>query len=217
MNIAQGVTVAMAALALCGCASGANRLETQNWWRTTAALSGDDMEGRDTGSLGYDRAAAYVADRFASAGLSPAGDSGTYFQRIAFKDIEVVNEGTSFWLLNWDGGRTREFRFLHDISVVPAWNMPAHIEGALAFRGYCRPSDLDDVRGYVVMCIGTRRAGQTNAAQRLEAATAAGAVALINVDDISSPKNQRAGHSRMRGRWRSLTRPRHERQFPFFA
>lgn len=185
MNIAQGITLAAAALTLCACASGATSLETENWWRTTAALSGDDMEGRDTGSPGYDRAAAYVADRFRSAGLQPAGDNGTYLQRIAFKDLEVVSEGTSFWLLNWEGARTRELRFLHDISVTPAWNMPAHVEGALTFRGYCRPSDLDDVRGYVVMCIGTRRAGQTTAAQRLEAATAAGAVALINVDDIS--------------------------------
>lgn len=185
MKIAQGVTVALAALLLSACASGATSVETENWWRTTAALSGDDMEGRDTGSPGYDRAAAYVADRFRSAGLSPAGDNGTYYQRIAFKDIEVVNEGTSFRITNSNGQPARELRFLHDISVTPASNMPAHIEGVLTFRGYCRPSDLGDVRGHVVMCIGTRRAGQTTAAQRLEAVTTAGAVALINVDDIS--------------------------------
>lgn len=183
----NSIAVACAALALSACAttSGAPDAQTTAWWRTTAALSGDDMEGRDTGSPGYDRAAAYVAERFRSAGLSPAGDNGTYYQRIAFKDIEVVAEGTSFTFTNWNGQPTRELRFLHDISVTPAWNMPSHIEGQLIFAGYCRPSDLNDVRGYVVMCIGTRRVGQTTAAQRLEAATAAGAVALINVDDIS--------------------------------
>ena len=187
MNMKLASVIAVAALALGACASigGPPDAQTAAWWRTTGDLSSDDMEGRDTGSPGYDRAAAYVADRFERAGLSAAGDGGSYFQRISFKDIEVVNEGTSLWLLNSAGERTLELRFLHDISVAPAWNMPVHVEGALTFRGYCRPSDLDDVRGSVVMCIGTRRAGQTTAAQRLEAVTAAGAVALVNVDDIS--------------------------------
>lgn len=184
MKIAQGVTVALAALVLSARASGATSLETENWWRTTAALSGDDMEGRDTGSPGYDRAAAYVAERFRSAGLAPAGDNGTYFQRIAFRDIEVVSEDTEFWITNWAGEPRRELRFLHDISVTPAWGMPARIAGELTFQGYCRPSDLEDVRGYIVVCLGTRRAGQTTGAERLEAAAAAGAVAIINVDDI---------------------------------
>ena len=184
MKMAQGVIVALAALALSACASGATSRETQNWWRTTGALAGDDMEGRDTGSPGYDRAAAYVADRFRSAGLAPAGDNGTFFQRIAFKDIEVIGDGTSFSVTFANGG-TRALRFLHDISVTPAWGMASHIEGALTFRGYCTPADLENVRNKVVLCIGTRRAGQTTATQRLQAAAAAGAVALINVDDIS--------------------------------
>ena len=119
MKMAQGVIVALAALALSACASGATSREIQNWWRTTGALSGDDMEGRDTGSPGYDRAAAYVADRFRSAGLASAGDDGTFFQRIAFKDIEVIGEGTSISVTFANGG-TRALRFLHDISVTPA-------------------------------------------------------------------------------------------------
>ncbi|HEX4737897.1 MAG TPA: hypothetical protein VH331_10080 [Allosphingosinicella sp.] len=31
--------------------------DTAAWWRTTAFLSSDAMEGRDTGSAGYERAA----------------------------------------------------------------------------------------------------------------------------------------------------------------
>ena len=184
MKITHGVIGALAALVLSACASGAMNTEIQNWWRTTGALSGDDMEGRDTGSPGYDRAAAYVADRFRSAGLAPAGDNGTFFQRIAFKDIEVIGEGTSF-SVTFANGSTRALRFLHDISVTPAWGMASHVEGDLTFRGYCQRADLENVRDKVVLCIGTRRTGQTTAAQRLQAAAAAGAVALINVDDIS--------------------------------
>lgn len=182
--MARTASIALAALALSACAStGAPDAQPAAWWRTTAALSGDDMEGRDTGSPGYDRAASYVADRFASAGLRPAGDGGTYFQRIAFDDIEVTSEGTSF-AVNFANGGTRALRFLHDISVTPTWGMPAHIEAPLVYRGYCAPSDMTNVRGAVVICFGTRRTGQTLAAAQLAAATTAGAVGMIRVDDM---------------------------------
>jgi hypothetical protein len=184
--MARLIAIVCCALSVAACASagGAADSQTAAWWRTTEALSNDAMEGRDTGSPGYDRAAAYVADRFAAAGLLPAGDEGTYFQRIGFKDIEVIRAGTAF-SIEYPDGRSQPLRFLEDISIQPAWGMITQVEGRLTFRGFCSPSDLNDVRGEVVMCIGTRRAGQTTAAQRLEAATAAGAVALINIDDIS--------------------------------
>src|SRR4051812_507365 len=54
--------------------------DTRAWWHLTEALSGDDMEGRDVGSAGYDRAAKLVAEHFKANGLKPAGDNGTYFQ-----------------------------------------------------------------------------------------------------------------------------------------
>src|SRR3546814_1129612 len=40
------------------------------------------MEGRETGTRGYRMASAYVAERFADIGLQPAGDNGTFFQRV---------------------------------------------------------------------------------------------------------------------------------------
>lgn len=172
------------ALALAGCAATASTLDdrTAAWWRTTGDLSSDDMEGRDTGSPGYDRAAAYVADRFARAGLSPAGEGGGWFQRISFDEIAVVEDGTRFDLVQADGSR-RELRFLHEISVTPTWGMPQTIDAPLAFRGYCAASDMTEVAGKVVVCFGARRAGQTTGAGRLQAATAAGAVGVVNVDD----------------------------------
>lgn len=185
MNRAQSFVLAGAALALSACASAGTSTDAQTsaWWATTESLSGDDMEGRDTGSAGYDRAAAYTADRFARAGLQPAGDNGTYFQSISFDDIEVTSEGTSF-AVNYANGSTRALRFLHDISVTPTWNLPERIDAPLLYRGYCAPSDMANVRGAVVVCFGTRRTGQTLIAAQLEAATAAGAVAIVRVDDM---------------------------------
>jgi hypothetical protein len=47
-----------------------------------AYLASDAMKGRETGSADYDRAAAYVADQMGKAGLKPAGDETSWFQKV---------------------------------------------------------------------------------------------------------------------------------------
>ena len=185
MQTLRSATLACTALLLCACASSGGSLDalTQAWWATTGALSGDDMEGRDTGSAGYDRAAAYTADRFRRAGLQPAGDGGSYFQRIEFDEMEVASEGTSF-TVKYAAGGARPLRFLHEISVTPTWDMVERIDAPLVFRGDCAASKMSGVRGAVVVCFGTRRTGQTLMPAQMEAATAAGAVAMMRVDDM---------------------------------
>lgn len=183
--IQRSFVAACAALTLGACASTSSAPDAQTaaWWATTGALSGDDMEGRDAGSAGYDRAAAYVADRFQRAGLQPAGEGGTYFQSIRFRDVEVMSEGTAFDVA-YASGATRSLRFLHEISVTPAWGMPTRLDAPLVFRSYCGRAQMESVRGKIVVCFGTRRTGQVSAAEQIEAATAEGAVALIRVDDM---------------------------------
>jgi hypothetical protein len=173
---------------LSACASSGDVVDAQTaaWWATTGALSGDDMEGRDTGSPGYDRSAAYTADRFQRAGLRPAGDGGTYFQNINFDEVELSSVGTSF-TVNYAAGDTRPLRFLHEISVTPTWGMLERIDAPLVFRGYCAPEDMIGVGGTVVVCFGTRRAGQPSAGVQMEAATSAGALAMMRVDDMGFP------------------------------
>jgi Zn-dependent M28 family amino/carboxypeptidase len=58
----------------------------------TAKLSSNEFEGRGTAQPGADKAAQYLADRFKSLGLNPAGENGTYFQQIKFKSAEVLPE-----------------------------------------------------------------------------------------------------------------------------
>ncbi len=45
-------------------------------------LASDSLRGRETGSPGIDIAADYLATELARLGLRPAGDGGTYFQRV---------------------------------------------------------------------------------------------------------------------------------------
>src|SRR6201989_1189656 len=76
---------------------------TAAWWAQTTALSNDSMEGRDTGTEAYQRAANYVAAQFQSAGLKPAGDNGTFFQRVPMHQIDLDNEKSSVEILGPTG------------------------------------------------------------------------------------------------------------------
>jgi Peptidase family M28/PA domain len=156
--------------------------DTRAWWHITEALSNDAMEGRDTGSAAYQRAAEYVAERFRAAGLRPAGDGGGYLQNVPMHEIAAVPDGTSFTLIRADG-TTQPLRFLYEISVAPARDAPRELDAALAFRGYCGKEAMLDVVGKIVVCFGTQRAGLPNAAARATNARAAGAVGVVNVDD----------------------------------
>ena len=162
--------------------------DTVAWWSITGDLSSDAMEGRDTGSAGYDRAADYVEARFRAAGLKAAGEGGGYRQTLLLKEVRVEKEGTRFAILS-DLGEAMEddelvflktiweLDFLHDITVRPTASLPRELHADLVFRGYCRPEDMTGVQNKVVICFGARRTGMTTGAQRLEAAGKAGASA----------------------------------------
>src|SRR6187402_3319229 len=48
--------------------------------RDLFALAGDEMRGREGGTLDEMNASVWLAERAREAGLQPAGDNGTYFQ-----------------------------------------------------------------------------------------------------------------------------------------
>ncbi|HEY1606619.1 MAG TPA: M28 family peptidase [Allosphingosinicella sp.] len=152
--------------------------DTAAWWRTTAFLSSDAMAGRDTGSAGFERAAHIVAQRFAQAGLKPAGDNGTWFQRVNFSEVRVDKAGTSFRIVRGDGTGA-PLAFLHQITVRPTDALPPSLDAPLAFRGTCSRAEMQNVRGRIVICFNARR----TAGERSAAAVAEGAAGLIAVDN----------------------------------
>ena len=156
--------------------------DTREWWRITTDLSGDAMEGRDTGSEGYERAAQYVANLFERNGLKPAGEGGSYFQRVPIHEAQVLKEGTSLTLVRANGTEV-QLAFLQEVSVTAADDLPPLLEAPMAFRGYCSKEEMGDVKGKIAVCFNTKRTGMTTAGQRLDAALGAGAVGMIQVDD----------------------------------
>jgi hypothetical protein len=155
--------------------------DTLAWWHTTEALSNDGMEGRDTGSAAYRRAAEYVAARFKAAGLKPAGENGSYFQTVPMHEVAVESEGTSF-VVDRPGGNLK-LEFLQEITVVASEDLLRKGTGALTFRGYCGKDAMKEVAGKIVVCFGTQRAGLPNGGERVANARVAGAMGVISVDD----------------------------------
>ena len=119
--MAVRTVIAIAALLAIGAAPAPKMdSDTAIWWHTTAELSNDSMEGRDTGSAAYLRAAQLVAAKFAAAGLKPAGDNGSWFQNVPMHEVRIERATVRV-------GKT-PLRFLHDLTISPNERTPPRIE-----------------------------------------------------------------------------------------
>lgn len=90
------VFAASAALLLLGCSS-LNTTQAPEPQANAAAIEGhmlflasDELEGRDTGSRGHEIASLYIATQLQALGLEPAGDNGTFFQRVPLRSSRLV-------------------------------------------------------------------------------------------------------------------------------
>jgi Zn-dependent M28 family amino/carboxypeptidase len=148
--------------------------DTKAWWKTTTELSGDEMEGRDTGSPGYVRAASIVADRLKAAGLEPLGDNGTWFQDVPMEETAITQATITV------GGRP--LRFLYDVYASPN-NISESVDAPITYCGYCDSTSIKEVKNKLVICHGANREGLPNNADRLRILTQAGALGVITIAD----------------------------------
>ncbi len=97
-------------------------------------LSSDLLEGRGTGQRGGDIAADYIATVFESYGLKPAGDNGSFMQKVPMVGIDT-DPTTSLYLLQ--AGKTQKLKLGDDIVAIDETQNPADdIEADLVFVGY---------------------------------------------------------------------------------
>lgn len=107
--------------------------EGQRWWAHILYLADDKLEGRNTGSEGYRKAADYVADEFKRAGLRPAGTEG-YFQPVKFKSREIVEEDSSLALVR--DGKAEPLTLGEDGFFGLRVDPVKSVEAPLVFVGY---------------------------------------------------------------------------------
>jgi Zn-dependent M28 family amino/carboxypeptidase len=97
-------------------------------------LSSDALEGRGTGSKGADLAADYIAKQFKEAGLEPAGDSGSFFQKVSMVGVTTLPE-TTFEVKT--PRQVMELKLMDDVVV---FNLDRHevsdVKASLIFVGY---------------------------------------------------------------------------------
>ena len=131
------------------------RIKVETIREVTNALASKEMEGRGTAQPGADKAAQYIADRFAKIGLKPAGEAGTYLQTIKFKS-EQIQPDSSF-----KAGDT-VFKLKDDFVISPPFPAePKDVSGGLVFAGYgvvspeIKRDDLAgiDVKGKMVLLL----------------------------------------------------------------
>jgi hypothetical protein len=99
-------------------------------------LADDLLEGRGTGSRGYEIAAKYVAARFEALGLQPAGDRGSYFQSVPLMGISTLGSRSSLALIR-DGKRT-ELKYGGDylLSSAILGDDDVRVTAPLVFAGF---------------------------------------------------------------------------------
>jgi len=98
-------------------------------------LSHDLLEGRGTGQRGGDIAAQYIATQFALYGLKPAGDNGTYMQKVPMVGI-TPGADTRFSFVPANGQPT-ELRVLDEYVAYDQTQQPASdIDAEIIYVGY---------------------------------------------------------------------------------
>ena len=100
----------------------------------TRFLASDLLEGRGPGTRGGDLATEYIATQLALAGAKPAGDDGTYYQKVPLVGIETQADatlGAAVW------GKGVDFRWGEDFVGYSQTQRPdTRFEGEAVFVGH---------------------------------------------------------------------------------
>jgi hypothetical protein len=170
------------------------KVQGQRWWAHVQYLASDRLEGRNTGSEGYRKAAAYVLNQFARAGLKPAGTEG-YYQPVRF-DVRQIDEPHSSLALVRDG-TAQALQLGEDASFSLRSDLAPSVEAPAVFVGYglkipeMNYDDLAglDLRGKIAVYLvggpaslpGPLKSHYQSAAERWKAMQQAGVIGLAAI------------------------------------
>jgi hypothetical protein len=174
-------------------------LPGQRWWSYVQYLASDSLEGRLTGTAGYQRAADYVADQFKKDGLQPAGTKG-YFQPVKFDVERVLAAYSSVRLLQNE--TTETVNLGEDAILGTRLPQPETIKAPLVFVGYglhipeVKYDDFKDldVHGKIIVYLaggpssisGPLRSNARAAQEFIKLIAAQGAVGVVSIQNPKS-------------------------------
>ena len=98
-------------------------------------LASDLLEGRGTGARGGDIAAEYIATQFSLYGLEPAGDNGTYMQKVPMIGIATQDDSTLSFVPN--SGSPIDLTYRADFVASDDTGKPTStIDDGIVWMGY---------------------------------------------------------------------------------
>jgi hypothetical protein len=121
--------------------------DPQRWWQHVKVLADDNMEGRETGSPGLQRAADYIIKTLKANGIAPAGSKG-YYQPIKFTKRELDESKSSVALVR--DGKTQTFKLGNDAAFSLRTDLALQAKAELVFVGYglqVPEANYDDLAG----------------------------------------------------------------------
>lgn len=181
------------------------------WWAHVQYLASDELQGRNVGSPGFDKAADYVADHFKQAGLTPPA-TASYFQPVEFAETSLDASRSSISLSC--GADARPIPVPSEVQLGYSANSSDSIEARVVFAGYgliipeAHHNDLEGLpaQGAIVAYLsggpgaiaGNLRSHYSSSEQRWRAFRAAGAVGMIS---IPNPKSMEIPWPRQASAW----------------
>jgi hypothetical protein len=181
------------------------------WWSHVQYLASDELEGRNVGSAGYEKAAQYVAAQFKQAGLQPAGEDG-YFQKVQFTQTSLDAARASLALIR--GGKALPVPVPAETHLGYGPDSTSSVEAPVVFAGYglvipeANHNDLQGLRikGAIVAFLtggpsaidGNLRSHYSSSAERWKAFRAAGAIGFIS---IPNPREMEIPWARQSAAW----------------
>lgn len=129
---------------------GLERMEAGRIGAHVKYLASDELQGRGMGQKGSELAAEYIAKELKEFGLKPAGDDGTYFQRVPMVGVKTLAQ-TTFELVP-ERGETIALKNLDDFATSNESQTEAEdFTAPIVFVGFgikAPEYDWDDYKGY---------------------------------------------------------------------
>jgi len=129
-------------------------------------LSLDLLEGRGPGTRGAELAAEYIATQMALAGVEPAGENGTYFQKVPLVAVHTIEDKTKFAFVPASGAPVDLAYGTEIVAKDQTGQASAEFDAPIVFVGYgihapeynwndyARPDGHDiDMKGKIALII----------------------------------------------------------------
>ncbi len=170
-----------------------------SWWAYVKVLASDQMEGRETGSEGLRKAAAYIVDQLKEDGLQPAGSNG-FYQPVKLVSRQIDESASSLALVR--NGKGQPLVLGEDAMFSTRVDLAPQLDAPLVFVGYglrVPEKNYDDftglhVKGKVAVLISGSPADMPAAlashyqsmSERAKSLREAGAVGMISIPNPAS-------------------------------